>query len=401
MAEIEAIPWNGLNVVSTFSGCGGACLGYRMAGFRIVYANEFIPAARESYALNSPKTPLDDRDIRLVQPGEIIEMAGIKPGEVDVLEGSPPCASFSTAGKRESGWGKVKKYSDTEQRTDDLFHEYIRLLRGLRPKVFQAENVSGLVKGTAKGYFLEILEALKQSGYNVQCQVVDAQWLGVPQARQRTIFIGVRNDLKLDPKFPTPLQYRYSIRDALPHLTGATVVQGGRAGGGKVFGRPELVAITAAGVGSKNHHCAKIVGENTDISRYAIGKEWDKLHPGQSSKKFFNLVRPDPDKPVPTITQTGGIMGAASVTHPSEPRKFTIPEVKRLCAFPDDFQLTGTFSQQWERCGRSVPPVMMFHIAKTIRDDILSGPKRNETKKRSAVRGSSALEDKRRTARRK
>jgi DNA (cytosine-5)-methyltransferase 1 len=410
MAEIAAVPWNGLNLVSTFSGAGGACLGYRMAGFRVRYANEFIPAARDTYALNSPDTPLDDRDIRIVQPEEILAMSGLEPGEIDVLEGSPPCASFSTAGKRESAWGKVKKYSDTEQRTDDLFHEYVRLLRALQPKVFQAENVSGLVKGTAKGYFLEILEALKQSGYNVKCAVVDSQWLGVPQVRLRTIFIGVRNDLKLEPIFPAPLPYRYSIRDALPYLKDAKVVQGGRADGGKVFGRPEIVlssdepiqTITRAGVGSKNFHCAKIIEDDPSIEKYAIGREWDKLHPGQSSKKFYNLVRPDPDKPVPTVTQTGGIMGAASVTHPTEKRKFTIAEIKRLCAFPDDFQLTGSFSQQWERCGRSVPPVMMFHIAAAIRDDILGKLERDETKKRkrSPVRRSSAVAPKRRTARR-
>ncbi len=126
----------------------------------------------------------------------------MKAGELDLFDGSPPCASFSTAGKREAGWGKVKDYSDTKQRTDDLFLEYVRLLRGLQPKVFVAENVSGLVKGVAKGYFLEILAALKASGYRVTCRVLDAQWLGVPQQRQRTIFVGVREDLGLDPVHP-------------------------------------------------------------------------------------------------------------------------------------------------------------------------------------------------------
>ncbi|MCZ7641411.1 MAG: DNA cytosine methyltransferase [Verrucomicrobia bacterium] len=79
-------------------------------------------------------------------------------------KGSPPCASFSTAGKREKHWGKAKPYSDTVQRTDDLFFEYIRLIEGLKPRVFVAENVSGLVKGVAKGYFLEILARLKACG---------------------------------------------------------------------------------------------------------------------------------------------------------------------------------------------------------------------------------------------
>ena len=76
--------------------------------------------------------------------------------------------SFSTAGKREAGWGKVKAYSDTQQRTDDLFFEYARLLEGIRPRVFVAENVSGLVKGTAKGYFKLVLAALRECGYRVE-----------------------------------------------------------------------------------------------------------------------------------------------------------------------------------------------------------------------------------------
>jgi site-specific DNA-cytosine methylase len=218
MAEIAAVPWNGFRAVSTFSGCGGSCLGYRMAGFRVLWASEFIPAAQETYQANHPDCTLDTRDIRQVQPAEIVEAIGLGVGELDLLDGSPPCASFSTAGKREAGWGKVKTYSDTRQRTDDLFFEYARILKGLRPKVFVAENVSGLVKGAAKGYFLEILAALKGCGYRVKAKRLDAQWLGVPQVRQRLIFQGVRQDLGLDPAFPKPLPYRYTVADALPWI---------------------------------------------------------------------------------------------------------------------------------------------------------------------------------------
>jgi DNA (cytosine-5)-methyltransferase 1 len=153
MAEIANAKWNGYNVISTFSGCGGSSLGYKMAGYKVLWANEFIPAAQETYRANHPNTILDTRDIREVSADSILNAIGMQPGELDVFDGSPPCASFSTSGKRERGWGKVKKYSDTEQRVDDLFFEYARLIKGVQPKVFVAENVSGLVKGTAKGYF--------------------------------------------------------------------------------------------------------------------------------------------------------------------------------------------------------------------------------------------------------
>jgi DNA (cytosine-5)-methyltransferase 1 len=338
MDEIRALPWNGFTAASTFSGCGGSSLGYRLAGYRVLYASEFIDAARETYQTNAPTTIVDGRDIRAVQAEDVLDLLKMKPGELDLLDGSPPCASFSTAGNREDDWGKVKKYSDKSQRTDDLFGEYIRLVRGIRPKVFVAENVSGLVKGTAKGYFIEILNDLRACGYTVKCRVLDAQWLGVPQARQRTIFIGVRDDLGIEPVYPEPLPYRYTIRDA--------------------FAAPMPI--------TDEERAHKV-----DFAGYAIAPEWDKLRPGDSSERYFNLVRPDIDKPSPTILASGGTPGVAGVTHPTERRKFTIPELRRVCSFPDDFVLTGSYQQQWERLGRAVPPVMMSHIGAAVRDGIL------------------------------
>jgi DNA (cytosine-5)-methyltransferase 1 len=336
MREIEALPWNGYRVASTFSGCGGSCLGYRMAGFRVVYANEFIEEAQRTYKANHPNSFLDIRDIRQVKPEDVMERAGVDRGELDLFDGSPPCSAFSTAGKREAGWGKVKAYSDKAQRVDDLFFEYVRLVDGIRPKVFVAENVSGLVKGTAKGYFKRILAALREPGYRVSCRVLDAQWLGVPQMRQRTIFVGVRDDLGIEPAHPEPLPYRYSLAEALEGV----IAQ---------------------------------YDPNADISSYAIGKEWDRMAaPGTQSEKYFQLVRPSPHKPVPTITQRGGDRTVASVCHPTEKRKFIALELKRLSGFPDDFILTGSFAQQWERIGRAVPPLMMARIAQTIADKILS-----------------------------
>lgn len=216
MAEIAAVEPSGFRAVSTFSGCGGGCLGLKMAGIDVVWASEFIPAAAETYRANFPGVHLDTRDIRQVTAADILAQTGLSVGELDLLEGSPPCASFSTAGKRHAGWGEVRAYSDTRQRTDDLFYEYARLVGGLRPKVFIAENVSGLVKGVAKGYFKEILRALKGEGYRVEARLVDASWLGVPQARQRMFFVGTRQDLPVTPAFPRPLPWQYTVRDALP-----------------------------------------------------------------------------------------------------------------------------------------------------------------------------------------
>lgn len=336
MKEIRSIPKNGFKVVSTFSGGGGSCTGYKMAGYDVVWANEFIPAAAETYRANHPETFLNTQDIRTVTGDQLLREAGLEVGEIDLFDGSPPCASFSTAGSREKGWGKVKKYSDTVQRVDDLFWEYARLIRETQPKTFVAENVKGLVMGKAKGYFKEIIRLLKDCGYNVQAKVLNAMWLGVPQMRERVIFIGVRKDLGLDPVFPKPFPYYYTVRDALKHIQPT---------------EEEKEAVSFKG---------------TSIYPYYFEMKRGKSHPIR-----FNLNRCAWDKPCFTITVSMGSIGTAGSCHPDEPRKFTVEETKSICSFPPDYILTGDYKRQIERLGRAVPPLMMKAIAETIAREIL------------------------------
>lgn len=385
MSEIRAVPYNGRRVVSTFSGCGGSSLGYRMAGFRIVYANEFIPAAQETYRANFPQTFLDTRDIRLVRASEILRGAGLREGELDLLDGSPPCASFSMAGVREKHWGQVKQYSDTRQRVDDLFYQYTRLVKGLRPKTFVAENVEGLVRGKAKGVFIEVIKEMQACGYRVKAALLDASRLGVPQRRVRLIFVGVRDDLGLEPRFPRPLPYTYSLRDALPYVTRVRVTRKDQCVYVPASAPSPTIMAGDANRDERSHFsgCGFVEAikgvalteeeaRQTSIENYAIGREWERVAPGGKSEKYLSLVKPDPESPCPTITQRGGDVSAASVVHPTERRKFTIPELRRVCGFPDDFTLTGDFRRQWERLGRAVPPLMMRAVAEAIRDEILS-----------------------------
>ena len=113
MASInERKGWAGLKAVSTFSGCGGNSTGAKLAGFNMLWASEFIPEAQNTYRANHPGTILDTRDIRLVKPEEILDAVGLKKGDIDLFDGSPPCKSFSTSGKRDRGWGDVAHYSD-------------------------------------------------------------------------------------------------------------------------------------------------------------------------------------------------------------------------------------------------------------------------------------------------
>ena len=182
---------NAPTVVSLFAGCGGSSLGYSIAGFRELLAVDFDKNAVEVFRINFPNVPIMLADITKLSGQEILDKSGLIPGELDVLDGSPPCQGFSTAGKR-----------DFADEKNDLFGHYIRILQELRPKVFIAENVSGMVKGKMKLIFAGVLRELKDSGYNVRASLLNAKFFNVPSNRERLIFIGVRNDLKILPSFP-------------------------------------------------------------------------------------------------------------------------------------------------------------------------------------------------------
>lgn len=351
MSEVAEIAPNGLRVVSTFSGCGGACLGLTLAGYTVVWASEFIPAAAETYRANFPNTPLDTRDIREVTAQDILTATGMAVGEIDLLEGSPPCASFSTAGKRAEGWGAVRSYSDTKQRVDDLFDEYVRLLCDLQPRAFIAENVSGLVKGVAKGYFKRIFREMQDAGYVVESRLLDAQWLGTPQARQRIIFMGVRNDLGKSPSFPKPLQYRYSIRDALPWVSAVEVAGPQFTPGTRSGNQPSPTIVQSGNASCKD-------------SPFTLVEVEPRFY--RDNRGAFGNGSEVTNDPSPTVL--AGSVGTHWVED-TERRKFSIAELRRVCGFPDDFILTGTYAQQWERLGRAVVPPMYWHVGAVLARD--------------------------------
>lgn len=183
-------------VFSTFACGGGSTMGYKLAGYEVLGCNEIDPEMMKLYRGNhNPKYSYLE-DIRTFKnrkdlPKELYEL--------DVLDGSPPCSVFSIAGQREDAWGKEKKFREgqAEQTLDDLFFEFIKLAKKLQPKVIIAENVKGLLIGSAKGYVLEIVNKFREAGYIVQIFLLNAATMGVPQSRERVFIIGRRKDLQL------------------------------------------------------------------------------------------------------------------------------------------------------------------------------------------------------------
>jgi len=185
---------NGLKVFGTFICGGGSTMGYKLAGFEHLGGVEIDPPIADVYKTNHNPKYLFVEDIREFAkrneyPKDLYNL--------DILDGSPPCSSFSMAGNREKDWGKTKVFREgqAEQRLDDLFFDYIALAKKLQPKVVIAENVKGLIQGNAKAYVHRIKKEFELAGYKVQLFLLNAASMGVPQKRERVFFICQRNDL--------------------------------------------------------------------------------------------------------------------------------------------------------------------------------------------------------------
>lgn len=294
---------NAPTVISTFAGCGGSSLGYHMAGFRELLAVEWEQNAADTFRLNFPHVPLYLGDIASLSVDECLRLAGVSPGELDVFDGSPPCQGFSTAGAREIGDARNK-----------LFREYCRLLDGLRPRAFVMENVSGMVKGDFKLVFAEILRTLRGCGYRVKARLLNAQFFGVPQSRERMIFVGIREDIGIDPSHPEGWSEPMPARSV--HPSWSHVLCGG----------------------------------------------------GRDNWKPSSIVFPTITKAAGTTSRTGYMSGGHFVREASGvERRPTLAEFRDLGSFPPQFQFVGTRESGVERIGNSVPPLLMRSVASHVR----------------------------------
>lgn len=178
-----------------------------MAGYKELLAVEWDDNAVETFRLNFPNVPVYHGDITKLSAQDCLGLCNIGVGELGVLDGSPPCQGFSTAGKR--------KYDDPR---NSLFREYARLLEGMQPRAFVMENVTGMVKGHMKQAYLTIIKTLRECGYKARGEVLNAAHYGVPQSRERVIIIGVRNDLDIEPTHPKPQTMPQALCEVIPSL---------------------------------------------------------------------------------------------------------------------------------------------------------------------------------------
>ena len=331
-------------VFSCFACGGGSTMGYKLAGYDVIGCNEIDPRMMYAYCQNhNPRfpflEPIQDFKNREDLPPELFKL--------DILDGSPPCSSFSTVGSREDGWGKKKKFREgqAEQVLDTLFFDFIELAARLQPKVVVAENVKGLLLGEAKAYVGRIYQEFEEAGYYVQHWLLDGSTMGVPQRRERVFFVCLRKDL-ID-KVPTEC----NLFDVMPRL---------------VLGFKEAPIL---------------MRELTDYSGREITSKiirtlWDNRQPGDINQaaanerlfgKWSNFGQSYvyQDKVCPTLTGKD-----TSLIHFDQPRNLGTTEVCSVSTFPQDYNFAGQSPHYV--CGMSVPPVMMAQVASAIWEQWLS-----------------------------
>ena len=357
------------NVLSTFAGGGGSSTGYRLAGGKILAINEFVEEAQNTYRENYPNTTIVPGDIKELTGTYLMEQAGVKVSELDILDGSPPCSAFSMAGSVSHGegrthadaFGKTKQYSDIKgvSNVEDLFFEFLRVAKDIKPKVIIGENVEGLTMGEAKEYFHKIQNTFEEIGYLVVADVLNASYFGVPQSRKRCFFIGVREDVAdaIGLNFMTMYQLYPDKNDVQTTL--------GEAISDVVNEDKEELDYLFDKISPEKAVGKTLMKMPKDPDKVLTGMDYhDKGH-------HFNLKRSSLRKPCPTITSMGNLAGVAGTCHPLEDRKFTIKELKRIMSLPEDFKLTGKHKQQSERIGRMVPPLMMKALAESVYNKVL------------------------------
>ena len=370
--------------ISFFAGGGGSSCGYKLAGGDCRFVNEFQQVAVDDYLANFPETPHHIcGDIKNITGQQIMEMTGLQVGELDILDGSPPCPPFSMSGTKQKGWGKEKTaYGMKQKNIEDLTWEQIRIAGEMKPKVIVCENVKGLTMDYASEHLARMVNDFESHGYTTVYKVMKGQEHGVPQKRERVFIVSVRNDV-LDAidmpfmcvsseVFPAPEKEFVDIRGAIGDLqqNNANRVEA-----------DELIASMMKGAKWKwlkrlQKNPDKVVSVGDDVvgpwydKVIAHRKKWGKSVP-EKKTSFYQSRRVPWHQASHTLSEQGLQTSLAVHLHPEEDRVFTTKESARIMTLPEDYKLTGTLNQNLARIGLMVAPLCMKYLADNIYKNIL------------------------------
>ncbi len=366
-----------LKAVDLFSGCGGLSCGLRSAGFNVVAGVDFDAVALNTYRANFPEGRAMQADLSAANPAELLTEIGLRPGELDLLAGGPPCQGFS-------------KNTPRRERTPDdprnlLMGAFLRYAEAWRPRFLLIENVAEMQRGFAGAFADLVTETLesKALGYRVAQYGVDASEYGLPQKRRRAFFLASRDNEALCLSPPTHGNSNGNTPFSLcPPVT--------------VWDALSDLPILAHGEGTEI--CDYAAPPQNDFQRWARRDSLDvhnhiarklqptqaarlaALLPGQGLKDLPDELRPKSgysgaygrltkEMLAPTITRWVFHPGSGRFGHPVQPRVLTIREAARLQGFPDSFHFTGTTIQQSHQIGNAVPPLLAEIIGRNLNSD--------------------------------
>lgn len=373
-----------LKAIALFAGAGGLSTGFEMSAFNVLVASDVWDAVKDTYEYNHPKTTFLLKDINKLSGKEILDVAGLKPGEVDILIGGPPCQGFSLANQQ-------SRFLDNPN--NRLFKEFIRIVEEVQPKWFLMENVAGLLKMSKGLIKKEIIQQLELRGYKVYDKLLKATDYGVPQIRERIFFVGNNQGIKFE--YPnathralsaieahTSKIKRYiTVEDAISDLPN---LHGG-------FGEEEMEYDTTKNpqkgsyadlmrkFSSKlyNHKATK--NNDNVIERYTHIKpggnwssiprdlmlKWRNSTPEELAKVSHSSLYKRLDPSLPSITVAN--FRKSMFIHPWEDRGLTVREGARLQSFPDRYRFFGSFGSQQQQIANAVPPLFAKAVAQQIR----------------------------------
>ena len=309
----KGVDHHGTTVFSTFSCGGGSSMGYKLAGYDVVAANDIDPKMQMVYEKNHKPNQYILSDVRALLDRDDLP-------EVDLLDSSPPCTSFSIAGRWTKDWGVEKKYKEgqSKQILDDLFFETIKLVEKMQPKVFVGENVQRITQGQAMQYTREIVKQLKALGYTTQVFVLNSADMGMPQRRKRAFFIANRLGKKINLSF------------------------------------------------NEKHVTLREISDESDTESNlteTYKKYWEQAPIEQPVGKFAARRKLSYDNVPRTATATHVNY------HPKYPRELNLKEQLKISSWPEDYDFCGL--KPHYIMGMSVPPVFMANVAHEIYEQLL------------------------------
>lgn len=335
-------------------------VGVEAAGFRIAVASDADETCAKTYAANFPDVPFVLGKIGNVSVAELMKAADLRPGEVDLLIGGPPCPAFS----------KSRFYRTEKPRAldDPVAQEtvggYLRVLKEVRPKAFLLENVKGLAYGVHREALDHIVATAEKLGYGTSWHIINAADFGVPQIRERCLVMG---SLKGAIEPPLPTHSKKPDNDAIkPWVCAGDVLSD--------LDTDENANDEGHFAGGQHHQLLRGIPPGENYLHYTKERGHQNPQFKWRSRYWSFLLKLSPSMPSWTIqARRSNNMGPFHWRN----RILRIAEIKRLQTFPDDFVLAGNVERQWRQIGNAVPPIVAARFAEVIKKKLIEKPRTN------------------------